>query len=144
MPPGNTVTGTPRVVAFPFGPKSLAQLATCDPKLQLLFHEVSKYRSCTIIIGHRNKAAQDEAFRTGHSKLKWPLGEHNKLPSSALDASPYPIDWKNTQRFYYFGGFVMGIAASLGIRIRFGGDWDSDGDPRNQTFNDLVHFELRP
>lgn len=129
-------------VTFPFGPKSLAQLATCDPKLQLLFHEVSRYRNCTVIIGHRGKAAQDEAFRTGHSKLKWPSGEHNSLPSKAVDAGPYPLDWKATSDFYYFGGFVMGIAAKLGIKLRFGGDWSGDGRTRDQTFNDLVHFEL--
>lgn len=131
-------------VAFPFGAKSLKQLATCDTKLQILFHEVSKYRNCTVIIGHRGQKEQDEAFRNGFSKLKWPHGEHNGIPSRALDAAPYPIDWLNRERFLAFGGFVLGLAASMGIPIRWGGDWDGDGNPRNQTFHDPGHFELRP
>ena len=42
-----------------------------------------------------------------------------------------------------FAGYVQGVAEQLGIKIRWGGDWDSDFDFKDQTFNDLVHFELR-
>ena len=37
---------------------------------------------------------------------------------------------------------IRGIAHSLGIKIRVGADWDSDGKIRDQEFDDLVHFEL--
>ena len=36
----------------------------------------------------------------------------------------------------------MGRAVELGIRLRWGGDWDGDNELRDQTFNDLVHFEV--
>jgi len=94
--------------------------------------------------GFRGKEAQNEYFRTGRSKVEFPNGKHNRKPSEAIDASPYPIDWQDTKRFYYFAGIVKGVAAEMGIKIRWGGDWDSDNDFNDQTFMDLVHFELIP
>jgi len=46
-------------------------------------------------------------------------------------------------RFYDFGGYVLGSAERLGVPLRWGGDWDRDHDVfDDQTFQDLVHFEL--
>ena len=39
-------------------------------------------------------------------------------------------------------GYIQATADKLGIKIRWGGDWDSDGDLDDQTFMDLGHFEL--
>jgi hypothetical protein len=30
----------------------------------------------------------------------------------------------------------------MNIKIRWGGDWDSDNIMKDQTFNDLPHFQL--
>lgn len=127
-----------------FGDKSKAELATAHPDLQRLFNEVIKTFDCVVLEGHRGEAAQEEAVRTGKSKIHWPNGNHNKLPSRAVDVAPYPVNWKDTQRFYYFAGYVKGIASTLGLKIRWGGDWDSDTDLHDQTFYDLPHFELLP
>ena len=48
---------------------------------------------------------------------------------------------KNLARFYFFGGFVLGLAVSMGLKIRWGGDWDSDREILDQNFDDLPHFE---
>jgi peptidoglycan L-alanyl-D-glutamate endopeptidase CwlK len=64
------------------------------------------------------------------------------LTGNAVDLAPYPIDWKNTKRFYHFAGIVLGVATEMGIRIRWGGDWDMDDDLDDQSFMDLVHFEI--
>ena len=86
----------------------------------------------------------------GKSKTKF--GKHVK--GKAVDIAPYPIDWDARDDFHYLGGFVLGIAASMGINIRWGGDWSSpslDRDVMRGTeqrttkdngFDDLVHFEL--
>ena len=60
----------------------------------------------------------------------------------AVDVCPYPIDWNNKERFYHFAGYVKGIADSMGIKIRWGGDWDGDTVFDDQSFHDLPHFEL--
>jgi hypothetical protein len=64
------------------------------------------------------------------------------MPAEAVDAAPYPIDWKDRERFSYFAGVVLGIAQSQGLQLTWGGDWDRDWQLRDNTFDDLLHFEL--
>lgn len=125
-----------------FGKSSQDKLATCDPRLQKVFNEVVKYFDCTVIEGHRGEEAQNKAFAEGKSKLKYPQGKHNKIPSLAADVLPYPIDWNDTNRMRYFAGFVVGIAATMGIKLRWGGDWNQNTELKDNSFNDLPHFEL--
>lgn len=125
-----------------FGRSSGEILATCHPKIQLVLHEVVQHFDCIVIWGHRGKEPQDEAFRTGASKKRWPNSKHNVEPSLAVDVCPYPIDWKDIDRFRYFAGFVVGIGASMGIELIWGGDWDSDTEVSDNTWNDLAHYQL--
>lgn len=130
-----------------FSQKSLDKLSTCDIRLQRVFEEVIKHWDCTILEGHRDEETQNEYFRTGKSKLQWPQGKHNKKPSLAVDVVPYHekaphIRWEDKEGFAYFAGFVMGIASQMGIKLRWGGDWDGDRDTKNQSFVDMPHFEL--
>jgi hypothetical protein len=125
-----------------FGKASQEKLATCDPRLQKVFNEVIKHFDCTVIEGHRGEAAQNKAFAEGKSKLKYPQGKHNKTPSLAADVLPYPIDWNDTNRMRYFAGFVVGIAATMGIKLRWGGDWNQNTELKDNSFNDLPHFEI--
>ena len=126
-----------------FGKKSQSQLDTCDEDLKELFEVVVKYFDCSVLEGHRNMYWQDKYFNEGKSKVKFPKGKHNANPSNAVDVVPYPVDWKDTDRMYYFAGFVKGIAAVMGIPIRWGGDWDDDTEVKDTNFKDLPHFELR-
>ena len=126
-----------------FGRRSKKRLKTCDEDLIFLFEEVVKYFDCSVIEGHRGKRLQNKYFKQGKSKLKFPDGNHNKKPSKAVDVVPYPIDWKDRERMTYFAGFVKGMAAVLGIPIRWGGDWNSDTQVKDNNFDDLPHFELR-
>ena len=127
-----------------FGKTSRKRLEECDPRLQQLFNEVVKEYDCSILQGHRSEEEQNILFYATpqRSKVKYPHSKHNSTPSKAVDAAPYPIDWENTNRFYHFAGYVQGVADKLGIKIRWGGDWDSDKDFSDQTFNDLPHFEI--
>ena len=126
-----------------FSQKSKSRLYTCDKRLVKLFKEVVKEFDCTIIEGHRGQKKQDEAYNRGNSKLKFPNGRHNKSPSFAVDVAPYPVDWKDRDRFHYFAGYVLGIANSLDLNIRWGGDWNQDTHTRDNKFDDLVHFEIK-
>ena len=125
-----------------FSTRSKSRLMGCHPDLQRLFEEVCKTHDCTILEGHRDKKRQDDAFRSGLSKLRFPQSKHNRYPSHAVDVIPYPIDFSDVKRIYAFGWFVLETAKKMGIKIRWGGDWDGDGDIKDQKFNDLVHFEL--
>jgi peptidoglycan L-alanyl-D-glutamate endopeptidase CwlK len=136
-----------------FGEKSKRLLADCDPRLQYIFNEVVRLVDCTIITGHRPEHEQNEAYRTGASKAKWPDSKHNTLPSKAIDAIPFPVEWPEEKmgkdeyaralgRFYMFVGYVRAVAAQRGIKIRCGADWDGDFQVKDQNFHDLPHFEL--
>ena len=125
-----------------FSKSSLAKLETCHSDLQKLFKEVIKHYDCTVVCGHRGKEEQDEAVRSGHSKLNWPNSKHNQRLSLAADVVPYPVDWNDTKRFMHFAGFVMGIASQMGIKIRWGGDFNQDLNFKNDRFLDYPHFEL--
>lgn len=127
---------------YKFSRTSRKKLESCDPRLQKIFNEVIRHWDCTILEGTRTKEVQDEYYRTGKSKLKYPNSKHNGNPSKAIDAVPYPIDWSDIERFRAFGGFVLGVAATLGIKLRWGGDWDGDKNFKDQSFIDMPHFEL--
>lgn len=125
-----------------FSTRSKKSLKSCDPKLQEIFNEVIKHFDCVVLEGARSKEKQDDLFHQNLSKLKWPESMHNHMPSLACDVAPFPIDWEDSAAHYYFAGLVKGIALSKGIRIIWGGDWDGDNDLHDQSFFDLVHFEL--
>jgi len=127
---------------YPYSANSLRQLGTCDPRIVDVFREVADYMDVTIICGYRNKDDQDEAFRTGKSEVSYPNSSHNTRPSKAVDAAPYPIDWKDRERATLFAGFVLGLAHARGVHLRWGGDWDSDWQVNDNKFDDLWHFEL--
>ena len=57
-----------------------------------------------------------------------------------MDVYPYPVDFKDRDRFHYFGGYVKGIAKSQGVKIRWGGDWDGDFETKDNIFDDLCHL----
>jgi peptidoglycan L-alanyl-D-glutamate endopeptidase CwlK len=126
-----------------FGSKSKQRLSTCDEDLIDLFNEVIKYFDCSVLEGHRNEEDQNKYFKEGTSKVKFPEGKHNASPSNAVDVVPYPVNWDDTARMYYFAGIVKGIAETMEINIRWGGDWDNDTEVKDTKFKDLPHFELR-
>jgi peptidoglycan L-alanyl-D-glutamate endopeptidase CwlK len=129
-------------MTYPYSKTSLQRLGTCDPRIVDVFMEVADHMDVTIICGHRGQEEQDDAFRTGKSQVKWPEGKHNAKPAKAVDAAPYPIDWKDRERATLFAGFVLGLAAARGVPLRWGGDWDSDFQVKDNNFDDLWHFEL--
>jgi hypothetical protein len=129
-----------------FSKISLAQLETCDARLQNIAKDAIAYVDFTITEGHRNREKQEEAFRKGNTKLHWPKGNHNKLPSRAFDFAPWPVDWADkttaVARFAFVAGVLLVCAARRGVKIRFGWDWNRNLDPRDESFLDWPHVEL--
>jgi len=132
-----------------YSKRSMDKLDTCHKDLREIFEIVLKYFDNSILTGHRDKVEQNKAYYAKKSDLKWPYSKHNSMPSKAIDVAPYPIDWDDKHRFYYFAGYVKAISEILresnviSHRLRWGGDWDNDKDLDDQLLYDLVHFELR-
>ena len=125
-----------------FSEKSITKLSTCHPLLQRVFHEVVREFDCTILEGHRDKDRQNQMISEGKSQVQWPDGKHNTVPSLAVDVTPYPIQWDDRERQTLFAGYVLATAKSMGVTLRWGGDWDRDTEVRDNSFDDLVHFEI--
>lgn len=117
-------------------------------KIQKLVTKVSESIPVIVVVGHRTQEDQDKAFAEKKSKVRWPNSKHNSKPSRAVDIAPIvikdgkeTIDWNNRERFCYFAGYVMRAADELGIKIRWGGDWNQNRDPKDDGW-DMPHFEL--
>lgn len=127
-----------------YSESSKEKLATLDHRLRSVFELVAEFWDITILEGHRTAARQAELFAQGASKLDGVerKSNHQSLPSKAVDAIPHPVDFEDTLRIKAFAGSVIAIGQHLGYKIRWGGDWDRDYDQHDQSFNDLVHFEI--
>ncbi len=127
---------------YKFSKSSQEKLGTCHPSLQAVMRSVIAQADFAILEGHRGQKRQNAAFESGKSKLVFPHSNHNCNPSNAIDIAPYPIDWNNRERFAYLAGLVLATAKQMQIPLRWGGDWNRDGDLLDNNFDDLVHFEL--
>lgn len=131
-----------------FSRKSIQTLSTCHSDLQFLLMDVIKVCDFTVLCGHRGKLEQERLFDEGKTQVHYPLSKHNKTPSLAVDIAPYPIDWKDKGRFMFLAGAVHAAAilllnrGDISHKIRWGGDWNCNGDFKDQSFFDLPHFEL--
>jgi hypothetical protein len=131
---------------YEWSKSSLKELKTVDPRLQLVFNKALELGviDIRIIEGHRDEDTQEEMVRQRKSHLHWPNSKHNTLPSKAIDAIPLPFnreDWNNSGKFGMFTGFILGVGASLDIKLRVGFDWNGNFDPTDNWI-DAPHFEL--
>ena len=81
-----------------YGSKSERELKTCHPDLQILFKRVIRRRDHSVLEGHRGKSRQNLMVDTKRSKVRYPDGRHNSIPSDGADIAPYykGIDWRGT------------------------------------------------
>jgi peptidoglycan L-alanyl-D-glutamate endopeptidase CwlK len=120
---------------YSFGVRSNLVRDQLHPDLQLLVDEVIKVYNISLICGYRGEKDQNKAFAEGKSKVKFPNSRHNVLPAEAVDAAPYPLDWKNIKRFVEMSEHFKDAAERLGIEIECGADW--------KTFKDYPHIQLK-
>jgi peptidoglycan L-alanyl-D-glutamate endopeptidase CwlK len=129
---------------YKFGKRSRERLKGVDHRIIMILDELIKIMDVTIIEGLRSAKRQEQLLKKGATKVKY--SKH--MEGKAVDLAPYDptvkgkIDWNDRDTFYYMGGMIRGIAKQLEINVRYGGDWDGDGNTKNNSFDDLVHFEL--
>jgi peptidoglycan L-alanyl-D-glutamate endopeptidase CwlK len=133
-----------------FSESSKDALGTCHRALKATCRRVIEVYDFAVIEGHRGKERQNRLVQEGRSKVEWPNSKHNATPSRAVDIAPYPIDWDSRGRFHVLAGHMMMAFHGLqqegeideALSLRWGGDWDGDGELEDQQFDDLPHFEL--
>jgi len=128
--------------------KSQSKLDACHPDLQRVVKVLLRIMDVTVLEGKRSKSVQKEYVRQGRSQtLKSKHLVQEDGYAHAVDLAPYPINWKDTERFAYMQGLAVGIGEMLyreGIntgRIRSGIDWDLDGNIKEHSLFDGPHIE---
>jgi peptidoglycan L-alanyl-D-glutamate endopeptidase CwlK len=130
------------------GAGSLAIRGELHPDLQRVVDETVRLLSAAgtldlkLLVGWRSAAEQEAAFKAGKSQKKPGTSKHNSMPARAVDMALYPVVWKDEVMFGYLAGIVAVASANVGVKTRWGGDWDSDGNTLEHTLRDLDHWEL--
>lgn len=125
-----------------FDDASAKRLAAALPPLQDVMNEARQSCEFRILDSQRGKAAQEEAFKKGNSKAHFGQSPHNWSPAVAVDVFPAPFSWNNAKAFDNCARIVLDVSKRLKVPIRWGGDWNMDGNPSDGW--DKPHFELHP
>lgn len=132
-----------------YSDSSKASLAQAHPILQEIFNLIIIYYDVKVICGARTVEEQKALVAKGASKTmnSRHIVRVGESFCRAVDVITFPVNWGDWKSHYYLGGIIKGIAIEKGIKtgrdaLRWGGDWDSDNDFKDQRFNDLVHFEF--
>ncbi|MFQ6277844.1 M15 family metallopeptidase [Acinetobacter johnsonii] len=117
----------------------------------LVVEGVRSKEQCYINYGKGRTAAQCIAKGVPASyaqpklaKVTWlnsPL-DSKHVTGKAVDLVPYPVDWNDLSKFDQVAKAMFAAAKELGVSIRWGADWDNDGNYREKGEYDSPHFEL--
>lgn len=131
-------------MGFSLGKRSLERLTGVHPdlvkvvKLAITRSEVD----FTVLEGLRTKEKQAEYVRKGASKTM----DSRHITGHAVDLAPLvggAIPWNDKSFFNKQADLMLACAEELGVDIRWGGDWNDNGDWKDEKFYDGPHFELR-
>lgn len=138
-------------MAFKFGTRSELRLrGVKDPLVRVARLALSKSETdLTITEGMRSRARHAELYAKGRTTpgpaVTWVLVSKHCL-GDALDIAPLKpdgsIDWDNKAAFKEMARLMFEAASELGVKIRWGCDWDMDGIPYEKGEYDGPHFEL--
>ena len=121
-----------------FGKKSRKNMKGLDSGIVNVLNKTIIHFDFSVIEGLRNVETQREYVAKGVSKTM----KSKHLEGKAVDIAPYPIDYDDIERFVYLGGFILGVASQIGVKLRWGLDWDRDTYTKDTGFRDIGHFEL--
>ena len=121
-----------------FGAESEKMLDGVDPRLVGICRMAIKVMDFKVIDGLRTLEEQKINVARGKS---WTL-DSKHLDGLAVDLAPWPVNWKDTEMFCVLAGVMKAAAHTQGIKLRWGGDWDSDNSAVDERQRDSGHFEL--
>lgn len=129
-------------MSFKFGAKSLKLLnnAKLHPKLRYLMNEAIKTSPIDFTVIETVRTIEQQKINVAKGVSKTMKSRH--IPSTnksglceAIDVAPYPINWKDINRFIKLSQHIKLVAKQLNISIVWGGDF--------KGFFDASHYELK-
>lgn len=126
-----------------FSARSLTNLKGVHPFICLLAARAlqTSEHDFAVICGLRTVEEQRVLVRTGKSQTM----NSAHLTGYAIDFVPYvngKIDWSDHEAFAAVGRAFLNAADEHDTPLRWGGDWDRDGEWKDETFFDGGHVEL--
>ena len=129
-------------MTYRLGTTSLARLQKVHPLLSACVVRAIKVTSAdfTVFEGLRTLERQQKLFDSGATKTL----NSRHLVGKAVDLPAWlkgrPV-WDPVAA-QQIANAMFHASKECGVTLRWGGDWDMDGDQSDETFRDLVHFEL--
>lgn len=125
---------------FKFGKRSLDNLRGVHPDLVKVANRALELSPIdfTITEGLRTVARQKELVAKGLSKTM----NSRHITGHAVDFVPLPVDWDKVEPFITVANCFLQAGKELGVALRWGGDWNMNGDWKDEKFRDLPHVEL--
>ena len=136
-------------MTFKLSDRSLQRMKDVNPKLINLALLAIKRTPVDFGIawmgGLRTSEEQNQLFKDGYSKCDGYLKMSKHQSGDAIDLNVFVgnkvVD--NKEMLCVVAGVMFACASEQNVKLRWGLDWDSDGDIRDNVFNDMYHFELR-
>lgn len=140
------------MMIYSFGPKSRERMKGLHPDLVAVLNRAIQIttQDFAITCGVRTLTEQAALYAQGRTKpgpiVTWTMNSRH-IPGVdgfgyAVDLVPSPVDWKDPAKFDAINDAMEIAAAELGIPIRWGADWDQDGNYRERGETDSPHWEL--
>lgn len=126
---------------FKFSQRSLNNLKGVHPDLVKVATKALEYSAVDFVVteGVRTIERQKQLVAQGKSKTM----NSRHITGHAIDIVPVSgsgaLLWNQCPDV---AQAMFEAAKELGIPIRWGGDWDMDGDSKDEKFYDGPHFEL--
>lgn len=141
--------------SFRFGARSERNLEGVNQKLVDVVRKALEISTVdfAVIEGLRTVERQKELYSIGRTrpgrKVTWTL-KSKHIDGLAVDLLPVNpktglLDggsWEDTEALDAVAEAMFYAAASLGVKLRAGLDWDGDGVYREKGESDQVHYEL--
>jgi peptidoglycan L-alanyl-D-glutamate endopeptidase CwlK len=94
--------------------------------------------------GKRTAEEQNQLYKEGYSQCDGysKLSKHQSGDAIDLNIFVGSKLIENKEMLCVVAGVMFSCANELGIKVIWGRDWNSNGDLRDNKFNDQYHFEL--
>jgi len=128
--------------------RSEKNLTGVNEDLVKVVKKVAETYPILVIEGLRSQERQEDLYSQGRTKpgpiVTWTkTSKHTE--GKAVDVvilKDGKIDWNDQSSFVELGKAMLQAASDLGVKLRWGYDWDGDKTLREKGENDGPHFEL--
>jgi peptidoglycan LD-endopeptidase CwlK len=136
-------------MGFKLSNRSLTRADGVNPKLiNLIFIAIRRTPidfGIAYMGGKRTAEEQNQLFKDGYSQCDGyeKLSKHQSGDAIDLNVFVGSKMVDNKEMLCVVAGVMFACASELNVSIRWGLDWNSDGNIQDNQFNDMYHFEIK-